>query len=226
MAEELRVFPPKPCVRPRYRVPVGGWRWTPIEQVAVFPLLLGSPGPRDHYGRVCVGLCDVLDRVPEWAPDPEDKRSHEEKLMAESIALIEMRTVTRVIDRAYTESETVHAAAREVCGEARAGRPLTWGEKRLLREWDAKPDNGRDRVPLSHLLAFMRRPPTDEVLLRSFVRTLDRGADDPPTGPDPGFGPRWRTEAGIYLAAVVNSGPGTHRRRASFERLCAFAGFC
>lgn len=151
MADEFGLLPDVPPRPPgRYAPgtrPAKSKPWAPTEDLALWPPLLACESERT-YLRTCVRLCEILGRVPGLSgPHPTAGA-----IVHESVALIERRTVTGVIDGRCRE---VLALAYRLKPNARTGRPLSWAEKaRFLRPYYAKTDS---RIARSDLMRLLQR---------------------------------------------------------------------
>jgi hypothetical protein len=114
-----------------------------------------------------VQLCEILGRTPRF---PHGAHPTQADIVNESVALLEVRTVTYAIcDRNPPLFELL-----ERIGETpRAGRSLSWAEcVRVLKPLAAKPGHGQPRVDWGKLSRLLARTDADRTLVDDYLASL------------------------------------------------------
>lgn len=139
--------------------------WTAAEDLCLWPLILACESER-AYLRLCVRICEVLERVPKFS-DPHPSRA---QIVQESVALVEVRTVTYALgDR----NPALFDLVASVGNRDRGGFPLSWAEKRrVLRPWYDKPSHGETQVPPADLRRLTQRFESDAVMVDPYLTRL------------------------------------------------------
>lgn len=164
---DLGIFgPPPPAPPARYAARPDHREWEVLEDLAIWPVI-APRGSRADYDGACVWLCESLCRVPKCKPD---ETTHE------SVALVEMRTVTRHLS---SPPDRLVELARRLLSDFRVGCPLSWAERcKILPSYIRKEDNQRSRISVRDLCWLLGRGAFDVPLIEDYLERLESGGVD------------------------------------------------
>lgn len=150
----------------RYEVKASGPEWETLEDLALWPVLVECES-EVSYRMTCRWLCSAFGREP---------RCPDDRLLKESVALIEMRTVTRHMEGVPV---TLSRAAERLLNGHRSGKVLSWAEKhKFLKQYHNKLANKRPRIRIDELLPLMGRNEKDTYQVMGYLAGIDYSSVD------------------------------------------------